>query len=187
MDPNKSKRTFQRLVTRQMFENQSDLEIDIQSSEEKQQNSGSLSDRNSFENISIPSHSPPQKNEEEETLQIGSPTIVEFVDEQQESSYSSSQSADIMHYSSSCIDSENEGELFDGNASSNVENTTWRQELENNLNIKIARIAIKHRHTHCATNDYLALFRELGHEVSKDARTILGTTRCPSTELDYKY
>ena len=178
MDPNKSKRTFQRLVTRQMFENQSDLEIDIQSSEEKQQNSGSLSDTNSFENILIASHSPPPKNEEEETLQIGSPTIVEFVDEQQESSYSSSQSADIMHYSSSCIDSENEGELFDGNASSNVENTTWRQELENNLNIKIARIAIKHRHTHCATNDYLALFRELGHEVSKDARTILGTTRC---------
>jgi hypothetical protein len=35
MDPNKSKRTFQRLVTRQMFENQSDLELDIQSSEEK--------------------------------------------------------------------------------------------------------------------------------------------------------
>ena len=72
-----------------------------------------------------------------------------------------------MHYSSSCIDSENECELFDGNASSNVEDATYREELENNLNIKIARIAIKHRHTHCATNGYLALFRESGHEVSK--------------------
>ena len=44
-----------------MLENQSDLELDIQSSEEKQQNSGSLSDTNSFENISIASSFPPKK------------------------------------------------------------------------------------------------------------------------------
>jgi hypothetical protein len=55
-----------RLVTRRMFKNQRDLEIDIQSSEAKEQNSGSLSATNSLENISISSHSK-NKNKEAET------------------------------------------------------------------------------------------------------------------------
>ena len=49
--------------------------------------------------------------------------------------------------------------------------------MDNNLNKKVAHIAIKHHLTHSAINDCLGLLRELGHVVSKDARTILGTSR----------
>lgn len=55
--------------------------------------------------------------------------------------------------------------------------------MNNSLNGKVARIAIKHKLTHVAVNDVLRLLRELGHEnVNIDARIILGTTRDTSDD-----
>ena len=98
--------------------------------------------------------------------------------EWQESYSSSSESELIQRNSSSCItsDEENLG-VFEGNASSNRDDCNLRQECDNNLNKKVARIAIKDHLIQSAINAYLGLLCELGHVVSKDARTILGTTR----------
>ncbi len=66
----------------------------------------------------------------------------------------------------------------DGSASSVASVDEYKKEMNNSLNSKVARIAIKHKLTHVAVNDVLRLLRELGHEnVNIDARTILGTTR----------
>ena len=53
---------------------------------------------------------------------------------------------------------------------------------EFNLSQKVASLAIKHRLTHSATNAILELLLDIGCEVPKDARTILGTTRSKSDE-----
>ncbi len=55
-------------------------------------------------------------------------------------------------------------------------------DIPESLKTKVAKLAITHRLTHAAVNGILGLLRDLGHDINKDARTILGTTREVSDE-----
>lgn len=70
-----------------------------------------------------------------------------------------------------------ENNIAQSNADVSSNDIMWQEKMEDDLGSKVARLSIKHRLTHTATNSFFALLRDLGHEVPADARTILGTTR----------
>jgi hypothetical protein len=51
------------------------------------------------------------------------------------------------------------------------------EKMNFHLKSEVARISVKNSLTHTATNDILCLLRDLGHDVPKDDRTLLDTTR----------
>jgi hypothetical protein len=171
MDVKKSKRTFERLVTKKLKECQEDFLMDFDEECEKEEGMAVfLSENADFDNA-IPCAS--GKNEH---------AVVTFTVDSSESEEtrecdSTSESELVERYSSSySISDEESFRILDMNASSIID-IDWRTKTENSLAQKVACIAMKHRLTHSATNDFLGLLRELGHDIKKDARTILGTTR----------
>ena len=181
MDPNKSAKTFQRLVTERLQQ---------AVSKENEDDSSTTMDNTSYEE-SIPTSAKldnESDNDEEKStttarrVYIGDEQIDiddDCSDESESTTTSSSVWEDFSDKFDVNSDSDDDGiGAFDGQTSSmNSANYDWVAEMEDSLENKIARLAIKHRLTHVAVNDFLQLFQDLGHDVHKDARTILGTTR----------
>jgi len=155
MDKNKSRRTFERLVTKKLKECRSDFHVDLDVNCEGEEEEGHflLSDNTCArenDNFGI--------TLSENKVSVESQEHYEW----QESYSSSSESELIQRNSSSCITSDEESlGVLHGNASSNTNDFNLRQELDNNLNKKVAHIAIKHHLTHSAINDCLGLLRDV--------------------------
>lgn len=64
-----------------------------------------------------------------------------------------------------------------------IYNTKDVEKMNSHLKTEVARISVKNYLTHTATNYILCLLRNLGHDVPKDARTLLGTTREKSEQF----
>ncbi|XP_064463148.1 uncharacterized protein LOC135374080 [Ornithodoros turicata] len=64
------------------------------------------------------------------------------------------------------------------------ENDLYRENSGNDLVVQLARLSLKHNLTHSCINDIAALLRSCGHDVPKDARTVLGTQRKAPVEQD---
>lgn len=58
------------------------------------------------------------------------------------------------------------------------------ENAEEDLVMRLAGLSLKHNLTHACLNDIAALLRSCGHNVPKDARTILGTERRAPVEQD---
>ncbi len=71
----------------------------------------------------------------------------------------------------------------DGSCSSLTFSAKHVEKINSHLKTEVARISAKNSLTHTATNDILCLLRDLGHDVPKDARTLLGTTREKATAI----
>ena len=185
MDPTKSIATFNRLVRKKLVEAQ----IEEEELSEDSEKSGNTTHNEQILN-EIPeaifagvdgddafvdeiaarsSHSP--SNGDEVNAFVGALRI--NITDDSEHCYSTSSENEIPPFED---DSSDDSSVPDCGSASSVGNVAdFEREMEDTLNNKIARIAIKHRLTHSSVNDILRLFRDIGHDVNLDARTILRT------------
>ncbi len=193
MNPNSAPRTFTRLINKTLLKHVQEqkntenreaeadgyVPIDyVPVSTEHQSPELDKDDANSHSNSSM-------SKSDSAGVFIGLQRMEEFDDNFDtciDSSATSSSETSILRQSST-DDNIEDFENLDVNASSLGENdTNWKAEMEESLNNKVAKLAIKHRLKHTAINDVLGLLRELGHDVHKDARTVLGTTKDTSDD-----
>lgn len=179
MDLSKARRSFQRLVVRTIRnENKCDSGSHNETENSTEAQGETLGD------INLDNQDPNEKHGQIEPIVINEDDL-----NTEDSSSSTSLSAEIDRitlfssddeHSEHVQDDESNYGVSDENASSN--NVMWQQQMDEDLNSKVAQISIKHRLTYSATNSFLQLLKDLGHEVSADARTILGTTRLNSDD-----
>ncbi len=175
MDPGKSKRTFQRAVTKKLEEskaeedrlkNQVDFNIQtdhVLSGEDT--SSGTFESTHHNLSATVIESASTATAYDFEDVYVG----LEKFTVSDDDSHTSDSDANLLHPFTDLSESETDESGCDAQA-------------ELTLAEKIARLALTHRLTHAAINALLALFSSLGHGLPKDARTILGTTRSKSNE-----